>query len=908
MSDTYATLCQQCGRPIKETGVGSSSQRIAACRCKETIELKASAGSIETCQICKKRLANPQDGSLTDSVIGSDACNCGDRTIPSSAKSDSASNDSTQPSFAEPELELDSDSFPSDRYKPIAEIGRGAAGFVYLCQDRLLQKTVAVKVLRTVTAEQLVNFQREAKATSQLKHPCVVAVLDFGGTSSGAPYMVMEYVKGITLEQYHKTYGPLPWEHAAKIFVGVTDALATAHQRAVFHRDLKSSNILIVGDNHIAMEVRIIDFGIASVKHVIQEPTIVQGNTIVGTPAYMPPDQVNGLPYDARSEIYSLGCVFFESLTGRVPFEGDTALETIAKHVNDPVPELSDYLADDFPDGLQIIIGKCLSKEPKLRFQSMSELREALNVLCSVPEDGPIDTRVDPRTGSAFSAVAVLLILAFVVLGAFYALESGSFLKPEKKKILTVINSTESYRLEELARNQMAEGNYAQALQTANQAISCDKYNERAIEARGLANFLNGSPGRARADFTKVISSSGDNQTIGAAKYHLEILNRATGKKSGDLPHRGDYIPMSWELKKFAPFLKEEKIISDQVNPLSAMNVSQIGKSAIFIKSGNDETLVGLKPTPQRNTLILRNGFYTKSGFQKLKGWPIQTLVMDKVTCTEDSLLALFPLTRLKNIEIERNNLSNKVLLKLTDSPIESLSLIDCSLDPKPFFALKNSNQLNSISLIRCEPIDGNDWKDLVTLPIRSVTWVPPETSSSSTRSYPPKSLQVICNLPHLNLLSLDANALDDTNTKAFKNLSRLDTLVLTRSRCLSESCMSEVCKIRSLRTLGLAGEIASPKVLLQLRTKRLHTLRLEHLEINPGLIFALSKLNVEKLELSLQSGDPKSLKFLARNKFVRRIVIAEDTAGMVTTEDLRQLSRAMPHCKIERLSYSAIY
>lgn len=281
-------------------------------------------------------------------------------------------------------LALDPDSFPLDRYEPISELGKGSAGIVYLCRDRLLEKRVAIKCLRTLTADQLMGFQAEAKSTSLLKHVGVVAVLDFGVTSGGAPYMVMEYAEGKTLEQRLKESGPLPTKLAIKIFLRIAEALEYAHSKGIFHRDLKSSNILILDENSANPDVRLIDFGVARLKHAIQASTLAQGTTIVGTPAYMPPDQAAGQSYDVQSEIYALGCTMFEGLTGRTPFVGETALETIAMHAHEKVPALSDVRGDIFfSEDLEWIVQTCLAKEKGDRFASMADLANALSTLDS---------------------------------------------------------------------------------------------------------------------------------------------------------------------------------------------------------------------------------------------------------------------------------------------------------------------------------------------------------------------------------------------------------------------------------------------------------------------------------------------------------------------------------------------
>lgn len=316
----------------------------------------------------------------------------------------------------EQELEVDASYFPTDRYKALSQIGHGAAGNVYLCRDRLLGTKLAVKCLRHISGEQLIAFQQEAKATSSLSHQNIVKIYNFGVTDSGAPYMVMEYVEGISLEQFIRQFGPLSAENALGLTEVIAGALSYAHSKRIFHRDIKSSNILLAdytpnsdgkrADGSQATiesrSVRLIDFGVAMVKHANQEPTIVQGQTVVGTPAYMPPDQAQGMTYDERSEIYALGCTLFEALVGSTPFAGDTALEIISKHASEEPPKVSSIVALAEAQAVDELVAKCLAKEQSQRFQTMQEFRdECRAILSQVDSDREFDSDGSDTTGGS---------------------------------------------------------------------------------------------------------------------------------------------------------------------------------------------------------------------------------------------------------------------------------------------------------------------------------------------------------------------------------------------------------------------------------------------------------------------------------------------------------------------------
>lgn len=401
MTDTNNITCKRCGRQKTAGGSGSLTQWIVACRCEIIPEKTDDAGEkLESCSKCGKRVARRREGSFTQWVLRGDTCSCNtdiasvdlvraQRMAIAKAQGESWASQS-QRSLAEDEgetdteLEISDEHFPKGRYKPLAEIGHGAAGRVYLCRDRLLNKRVALKSLRSVNAELLIGFQREAKATSQLQHPGVVRVFDFGTAKNGAPYMVMEYVAGASLETYIEENGPLPVNEAVAIFAQIADALGHAHERGIFHRDLKSSNVLIEDSKVWPPITKIIDFGIAQMKQLSPETSRVQGVTIAGTPAYMPPDQVQGRKYDERSEVYSLGCLMFETLTGSVPFQGESALEVMNKHAHDEIPSLAKARAETTADGelpgeIEKIVARCLAKNPNERYATMRELTNALD-------------------------------------------------------------------------------------------------------------------------------------------------------------------------------------------------------------------------------------------------------------------------------------------------------------------------------------------------------------------------------------------------------------------------------------------------------------------------------------------------------------------------------------------------
>jgi eukaryotic-like serine/threonine-protein kinase len=245
---------------------------------------------------------------------------------------------------------------------------------VYRGRDRVLGRTVAVKVLAPNYARDqafVARFRREAQNAARMNHPGVVNVYDTG-SDNGTHYIVMEHVQGRTLSEILKTEGRLMPERAAEIAEAVAAALSFAHEQGIVHRDIKPANIMITSSG----EVKVMDFGIA--RALTSGDTLTQTATVLGTATYLSPEQAQGEPVDARSDIYSLGVVLYEMLTGQPPFAGDSAVSVAYKHVREE-PPLPSKLEPAVPAALQAVTMKALAKNPDNRYQSAEEMRADLH-------------------------------------------------------------------------------------------------------------------------------------------------------------------------------------------------------------------------------------------------------------------------------------------------------------------------------------------------------------------------------------------------------------------------------------------------------------------------------------------------------------------------------------------------
>ena len=267
----------------------------------------------------------------------------------------------------------------NDRYEIIKSIGEGGMANVYLGQDTILDRKVAIKVLRGDLANDekfIRRFQREALSASSLSHPNIVEMYDVG-EDNGNYYIVMEYIEGKTLKQLLKKRGKLTTREAVDIMIQLADGISEAHDSYIIHRDIKPQNIMIKEDG----KIKITDFGIAMALNSTQ---LTQTNSVMGSVHYLPPEQASGKGSTIKSDIYSMGILFYELLTGVLPFKGDNAVEIALKHLKEPIPSVRKQNSS-IPQSIENIILKCTAKNPKNRYDDVKEMSRDLKV-CLEPD------------------------------------------------------------------------------------------------------------------------------------------------------------------------------------------------------------------------------------------------------------------------------------------------------------------------------------------------------------------------------------------------------------------------------------------------------------------------------------------------------------------------------------------
>jgi tRNA A-37 threonylcarbamoyl transferase component Bud32 len=324
----------------------------------------------------------------------------------------------------------------ADRYELEELVGTGGMSSVFRAHDRLLDRRVALKILHPHYAddeEYVERFRREARAVARLSHPNIVTVID-RGEDDGRQFIVFEYVDGENLKQLVEHEGPLPVADALELALGVARGLAFAHEHGLVHRDVKPQNVLLNGDGR----PKVTDFGIARSLDV--QHGMTQTGTVLGTSNYIAPEQASGQPIDAQTDVYSLGVVLFELLTGDVPFDGENFVAVAMRHINEQAPSVLDRRGD-VPLRVAGAIDRALAKDPRDRFSSMdafaAELEAALAELTAHDRDPNATMVVTPvraqrprsRRRRASPWPLLLTLLALLALGviaaAIVALRNG---------------------------------------------------------------------------------------------------------------------------------------------------------------------------------------------------------------------------------------------------------------------------------------------------------------------------------------------------------------------------------------------------------------------------------------------------------------------------------------------------
>lgn len=403
-------------------------------------------------------------------------------------------------------------------YEILCVLGQGGMSTVYKARHLLVDSVRAIKVIRSDQADStkvLRRFQQEGKATLALEHPNIGRVYEFGIEASlQKPYLVMDYLEGKTLSTTLSEEEALTTDRACRLIAQVCEGLQEAHSRGVVHRDIKPANIILTKDPTGTEIAKIVDFGIAKMIGPDDAQNLTQTGEVFGTPLYMSPEQCLGQKVDARSDLYSLGCVLYECLSGKPPFEGSSSLETIMMHVNGALPAFDNKVISV---QLKSVVLKTLSKKPEERFQSASDLAEALTQDGSSVRahfDSTMRLLKRARRDDTSMGALVLIVLIFLSLVSIIIFLSV--------KTFRVDQSMKVQLIEEKRNDPVAWAGMAQELEQKGDLIDAERAYRKAIQLKpdykpawlGLGKILEkqGKGTDAKAAFRRADELNTDSQ------------------------------------------------------------------------------------------------------------------------------------------------------------------------------------------------------------------------------------------------------------------------------------------------------------------------------------------------------------------------------------------------------------
>lgn len=362
-----------------------------------------------------------------------------------------------------------------DRFDILGIVSSGGAGDVLKVRHREMDKIFAAKVMRSASKPKpasLKRFKREAQILCKLQHPNIVAVHSFGMDDRFGPYLIMDLLEGVPLSTVVRTEGPMPLTRASKFFIEICEGMSSAHRLGIVHRDIKPSNVMVVGEGEKQHAV-IIDFGAGKLLASEEEQKLTGTSAMLGTPMYMSPEQCMSKPVDKRSDVYAMGCLMYEVLTGKPPFNGQSAFDVMSKHLNDvPTPPSVANPSVRIPTQLDQVITMSLRKNPEDRFDTFSKIKEAIELCLQRPTYAKMFSVEPERKISAINPrqfMPIVLVACLAIVVAYFWYGQNASVKSDPNIMANEFNPASLDRqLDSLAD----QGRHAEAIPIANQLIN----------------------------------------------------------------------------------------------------------------------------------------------------------------------------------------------------------------------------------------------------------------------------------------------------------------------------------------------------------------------------------------------------------------------------------------------------
>lgn len=661
-------------------------------------------------------------------------------------------------------VELDSGEIIQERYRVIELLGRGGMGSVYKVEDLKTKSLYALKFLNKQQSNNSAwkRFENEIKATNKLDHPNLVKVHESGLLPNGQPYFIMDLVGGESLAQLLKKRGRLPLEKVLKIFIQVGFALSYAHSKSIVHRDIKPSNIMLQETGRETTSgavVKIVDFGIAKLsgKDDFNQQTLTKTGEIFGSPLYMSPEQCVGGAIDARTDLYSMGCVIYEALTGAPPLVGDSALSTMMKHQSEAVLSLKEAsLGIEFPEKIEQIVAKLLAKDVNDRYQSAQLVTSHLAAFESIPCTKQLNNTEpqkillqDWKLGKKLAvSLAVLFFAAGTAIGYFhpehkntYEKKRPEFSKPLQEKLKESFEENRKNSVQGIEKSSNTV--YAEyANNPAKFSEYKDKHGRRIFhfppDPIGSLNFIDTNYESAVGDVASLAKFKGITFCpIAEMRNYPQFLRRFRDddiqfldlfiaedramfmdKKELSVDRLIPYVIKLKSIQKLS--LENTTILPENFNQLKELpNLHYLWLSNINL-SGDE--VVGSQLLDKIESLTVKKMRNVASITKELgKAKKIEVLVMRESGVDIDAIKPLADCNLLKFLDVRGNPKFNDECLKLVPSSVTNLTLCFCDISPQSINEFKRFKNLQLL-MLTTDKWKPEDFKRLMkTLPLTEI-------------------------------------------------------------------------------------------------------------------------------------------------------------------------------------------
>ncbi len=681
----------------------------------------------------------------------------------------------------------------ADSYEFVSVTGWGGMSVIYKARQRQTGHVVAIKMLHSLlmTDQSLKRFQQEAKAIMSLRHPNIITVHDFGVSEHGQPYMVMDFIEGKTLGDVIKETNGLSLEASLHRFIQLCDALDHAHQIGVLHRDLKPSNIMISNQDGNFEDARIVDFGIAKLldkEGGADDGQLTHTGELFGSPLYMSPEQCRGSEVDARTDIYSLGCVMYETLTGRTPFRGATIVDTLVLQMNEiPISLAQASSGRQFPLELENVIAKALAKDPDDRYQTMQDLEMALMGIQLNSKDvsqgqyRPKNRKTPIIPGFVYGTAAAFIIVAFGFTIWWQSISkhenSVTAAQLDSIKKAAVLNSIEAKRDQQIVSNNI-------------EILLKSKKNM--IDDPMLRQRLNVDLGLEELDLNKAQVGDVGCQFLRNQRTLKRLYLDDTFVHDQALANA---IATLDKLEKLS--LCNTKISDNAIGYLT--NLTNVwGIYLNDCKDVADKTLESVSSMPRLKELSVNSTAVTDEGFKSLRRISLQKLFASNTKFGDKGMAALSNMKSLTELRLSDTKVSDEGLGKLVHAPdLTSLDLSKTSITNKGIAYLTRFPLLDSLGLADNPITDGGTPALAKLLKLDRLNLKSTKISDAT--------LLTLAKLPSLRELNLKDDRITDTGIEAITHMDSLQALNLSGTQ-ITDVGLHKLLSCKHLNNLVIAN------------------------------------------------------------------------------------------------------